>query len=282
MHEKMAKKLIMYQKKLHELESQLRDGCGLQLDTAASDPRRSRMSSEDLRNRFRFLSRLLAAEVASQPQNPQLLHVLRERLAAQFDAFFESRSTRALKSHDDVRSDSTQELLCGDVREPGSPISEAEISKPPGNFVEKEEEFSPKRQISVQLHRTGQRVTGHEADFYYSGTGALQNHDDTLSICSDCTQALRYDDVRGSASPISDAEDVSGENLPEKFYNSIGRDADVKRKEAAAAEETIWSIMGKYFVVFGCGITVGAICMVLFCSSPDQFIHYEAFLLPPT
>ncbi|KAL9163530.1 hypothetical protein ABFS82_06G046500 [Erythranthe guttata] len=297
------KSSVKLQKKLHELESELTDVFRLSLDPTASDPR-NHMSFDDLNQRLRFLSHLISAETASQPpENAEQLRVHRQKLDALKDAFLywnESRA-RALQNSDDTSS------ICSDftqtppppvhdgVRGLGFPISEAEVTSGENsrekllNSVEKDE-IRPQPQTSpVRLYGTGPESPFR--DWNESTTGALHNHDDSTSICSDCTHALLYDDdLRGSDSPISDREIVSGnEKSPEKLLDdSTVEDDNMKKKKEetavaeAANEEKIRSVMWKYCGVFGSGIILGAIFVAnMFSSSSDHFIH-EALLLTPT
>lgn len=191
----------MLQKKLQELESELADVFRLPLDSNHSH----QTPFDDIKQRLSFLSKLLSAEVESQPQTSEQLQEIGQRLTELKDAF---------------------------------------------------------------------------CDWNESRTCDFNNHDDTLSICSDCNQALLYDDVVESGSPTREAEDFSSEKPPEKFLDSMEKD---ENEEAAEEEERVWSKMGKYCGVFGCGMIAGAICVVVkLFSSSDHLIEYEAFLLPPT
>ncbi|KAG8381500.1 hypothetical protein BUALT_Bualt06G0128300 [Buddleja alternifolia] len=201
---------VVLQKKLHELESELFDVFRFPLDPTTSDPR-YQMSFDDIKQRFSFLNSLLAAEVASQPENSDQFHEIESRLAALKTAF---RDWNAYRSN------------C-----------------------------------------------------------ASNNLDDSRSVCSDCTETLRNDDVRGqSESPVSKPENFSGESSPEKFSDCVDvKDEDVKKEAAATAAGRIWGRIVKYSGVFGCGMIFGAICVVkLFSSSSDYLIQYEVSFLPPT
>ncbi|KAI3471049.1 hypothetical protein Pfo_027712 [Paulownia fortunei] len=142
-------------------------------------------------------------------------------------------------------------------------------------------EVASRPQNTDQLHEIGEKLTGLEAAFRgwdKYRTSALNIYlDDTLSVCSDCTQTLLNDDVEanavlGSDSPVVVAESFDGQESPEKWL-----DENVKKEESGR----IWGKFGKYCGVFGGGMIIGAICMIKFSSSSD-FIQYEAFLLPPT
>ncbi|KAL7107330.1 hypothetical protein ACP275_06G047400 [Erythranthe tilingii] len=298
------KSSVKLQKKLHELESELTDVFRLSLDPTDSDPR-NQISFDDLNQRLCFLSRLVAAEAASQPpENAEQFRVLLQRIDAQKAAFLywnESRA-RAQQNSDDtssICSDFTQtpppSLVHDGVRGLGFPISEAEIisgEKSPEkllNSVGKDETRSQPQTSSARLYRTGPESPFR--DWNESTTGALHNHDDSTSICSDCTHALHYDDdLRGSGSPISDRENVSGnEKSPNKLLDdsTVEDDNMNKKKEEtavaeAANEDKICGVMWKYCGVFGGGLILGAIFMAnMFRSSSDHFV-YEALLLPPT
>ncbi|KAL7146528.1 hypothetical protein ABFS83_06G047200 [Erythranthe nasuta] len=299
----MKKSSVKLQKKLHELESELTDVFRLSLDPTASDPR-NQMSFDDLNQRLRFLSHLIAAEAASQPpENADQLRVHRQKIDALKAAFFywnESRA-RALQNSDDtssICSDFTQtpppSLVHDGVRGLGFPISEAEVTSGENspekllNIVGKEEKLP--QTSPVRLYGTGPESPFR--DWNESTTGTLHNHDDATSICSDCTQALLYDDdIRGSGSPISIHENLSGnEKSPEKLLDNgstVEDDNMNKKKEEtaeteAANENKICSVMWKYCGVFGGGLILGAVFMAnMFRSSSDRFV-YEALLLPPT
>ncbi|KAI3458291.1 hypothetical protein Pfo_014954 [Paulownia fortunei] len=99
-------------------------------------------------------------------------------------------------------------------------------------------EVASQPQTSDQLHEVGQRLAGLMAafrDWKVSRTCAFNNHEDALSICSDCTQALLYDDFRESGSLISEADNFSGEKSPEKFLDSVETDENVKKEDFTQA-----------------------------------------------
>lgn len=121
---------------------------------------------------------------------------------------------------------------------------------------------------SDQLRDLDERIAGLKAafsDWNQSRSCVLDNDDgdDALSVCSDCTmqQALQL-------------EDFSGQKLSEKDEKAA--------PVVAVVVGRTWSGIGKYCGVFGGGMIVGAVCMVLKLFYADYLIRDESFLIPPT
>ncbi|GER35060.1 HIT zinc finger [Striga asiatica] len=91
-----------------------------------------------------------------------------------------------------------------------------------------------------------------------------------------------------SSDSISYPRSFPGEEAVEELFSGAEEDAAVRKEKAAAvkvaAEEKAWRRVGKYGGVFGCGVIVGAICVMewFFAAIAPQLMEYEALLLPPT
>ncbi|KAL6580566.1 hypothetical protein OROMI_008590 [Orobanche minor] len=249
----MASRSVILQKKLHELESELADIIRLPPDPTSYGPR-LQMAFDDVEKRFIFLKNLLLQEIASQPQNSEQLLEIGKRLAALQSAFRRWDEWRL-----SVCSECTEALLLHSAaRETDSPIS-----KTGSPYGDKSPEKLP-------------------CDFTMT--------DETLKK-KDCTQMVPYNEDRESGSD-SDSEDFFDEKTHDKlFISTLEKDARKEEVVVAAVaaatmvqDEKVWSKMGKLGGAFGCGMIVGAICMVkLFSAIPSHhFLEYEALLLPAT
>ncbi|KAL6530266.1 hypothetical protein OROHE_014619 [Orobanche hederae] len=250
----MASRSVILQKKLHELESELADIIRLPPDPTSYGPR-LQMAFDDVKKRFIFLNNLLLQEIASQPQNSEQLLEIGKRLAALESAFRRWNEWRL-----SVCSECTEALLLHSAaRETDCPISET--GSPYGDK-------SPEK---LSCDRT--------------------TTDEGLKK-KDCTQMVPYNEDRESGSD-SDSEDFFDEKTHDKFFiSTLEKDENVRKEEVVVAavvaatmeDEKVWTKMGKLGGAFGCGMIVGAICMVkLFSAIPSHhFLEYEALLLPPT
>ncbi|KAL3647466.1 hypothetical protein CASFOL_008434 [Castilleja foliolosa] len=155
-------------------------------------------------------------------------------------------------------------------------------------------------QNSDELHEIGRRFTALQAEFH-------RWNEWRHSVCSDCTQVL----LRGEEGEFEFSGEMSPEKLPsdspvddmigskrdactqvvpydddESEGDFSGEETPVKEEAAVVVtEKKVWGKMGKYSGAFGCGMIFGAVCMakLFFISySHDNFIQYEALLLPPT
>ncbi|KAL6541735.1 hypothetical protein OROGR_011221 [Orobanche gracilis] len=250
----MASRSVILQKKLHELESELADIIRLPPDPTPYGPR-LQMAFDDVKKRFIFLNNLLLQEMASQPQNSEQLLEIGQRLAA-LQSDFRHWNERRLS----ICSECTEALLLhAAARETDSPIPET------GNpYCDKSpEKFTTEESLKKK----------------------------------DCTQMVPYDEARESGSDsISDSDDFFDEKFSshDKFFISTSeKDENVRKEEVVVAaavaaatmeDEKVWSKMGKLGGAFGCGMIVGAICMVKLFSaiSSHHLVEYEALLLPPT